>query len=296
MIPVGDEGSAREYASSPALLAEPVPLRLFGSPTNGDVLVPPRHVIDEIIRGVAIARLDASRIDQLCAVQKRWRSELSDLRFVYDRPRSYFEALLRGNGIVLGAFFAKELVGFSTVRFLSSAPELDHLCPFVPPAERDQVAVNSSTLVDARFRHCQVFARLYAERLRMVRALGFTHSVGIIFLLNRGSLAMAFRHGFLIRGTLVDQDGPNLLLHLDHRVVRRSRDGAARAQPERIVPLTDFEGHQAATAADLAGYGLHPGPAVSYRAMLPAPTSETRRPDRIDGQRADQPQHQDGTF
>lgn len=197
--------------------------------------------------------LQPAQLDQLTALHRRAWDALPDRRFVYNRDRCYFEALVRGDGTVVGAFLDGALIGYSAVCFRPTEQQLDELCPFLAPVDRQRVAIHGSTLIDPSFRNRQVFTRLYGERIRLTQSAGFAHSVGIAFLLNRGSLAIAFRSGFTIRGTLVDPD-PNLVVHLEH--ARGGGTHSLRDGLERRVDLADFDGHCSAIRSGLAGYRL----------------------------------------
>jgi GNAT superfamily N-acetyltransferase len=198
-----------------------------------------------------LRRVRPHEIDALLSFAERAYGELPDKRFVYFRRRPDFEGLLAGGGCIIGAFVQDRVVGFSAFAFHPPAEEVAKLCPFVPPAERAAVAINRTTLIDQRFRRRGLASRLHTERHRMMREVGCRHSVGIVFLPNHHSLAQGLRMGRVVRGTLIDRDGPNLVTHLDLR-----RTPLRRPSADRAVALADFEGHRDAIADGLRGYRL----------------------------------------
>lgn len=192
-----------------------------------------------------------SEIDALLDFEERALRELPDKRFVYFHERSYFEALLAGAGVVIAVFTQDGIIGVSACELQPSAEKVAKLCPFLPSVERGAVAINGATLIDQRHRSRGLGRRLHTERLRLTRERGCLHSIGIIFLLNHRSLALTFRMGRFVRGTWIDQDGPNFVTHHDLR-----RTQVRRSSPNHTVELVDFDGHRAAIADGLWGYKL----------------------------------------
>lgn len=161
---------------------------------------------------------------------------LPDSSFLYAQSTEFFERLISGEGVVVGAFRNDRLVAYGAVilpqaRVLRRRYDLSHL-----GIDDSAVAFGSGCGVHPDHRRAGLFSRLLAERTRQAHLLGCSHVTGVVSPRNATSLRAAHGLGHALAGIHRDQDGENFLL-ITPAVGRLP----VPATPMLTVPLADAE-------------------------------------------------------
>ncbi|MGE0669191.1 MAG: GNAT family N-acetyltransferase [Sphingomonadales bacterium] len=169
---------------------------------------------------------------------------LEDPGFLYARELRFFEDLLEGGGIVVGAEAEGCLVGYAAM--FARAREVNGFAADVRHLglSAADIAETAGAAVDPDHQRHGVFPLLFAERFRHLRALRVPLVAFLVARGNIGSLKITLRAGCLPVANHPDADGDNILLVkcLDGRPEPRADDGLfvpLAAWPEHFAILDD---------------------------------------------------------
>jgi GNAT superfamily N-acetyltransferase len=192
--------------------------------------------MDDPAERYALRVLEAGDLADVIALHGEILRSLLDSSFLYAQSAEFFEHLITGEGVVVGAFREGRLVAYGAVilpeaRVLRRHYDLSHL-----GIDGSAIAFGSGCGVHADHRRAGLFSRLIAERTRQARLRGCSHVTGVVSPRNDASLRATHLLGHAVVGIHHDQDGENFLL-----IIPAAAPFTAPTACALTVPLADAE-------------------------------------------------------
>jgi len=160
-----------------------------------------------------IRALGQDDLPQLTRLHKRVIRHIGGKKdlLIVERDGAYFLEILSELGIVVGAFFGKDLVGYSSLRYPQIGEENFGTYAGLPISEFPFLAHSNGSMVDPGHRGHGLHRAMAGRRTQTARALGLRHLLSEVHGSNPPSLRNLFALGFKIRGTK-HEDGDDFLI------------------------------------------------------------------------------------
>ena len=134
---------------------------------------------------------------------------------IVERGDSYFEKILSGLGLVIGAFSEDRLIGYSSLRYPQAGEENFGHYAGLPPSEFPFLAHSNGSMVDLEYRGRGLHQAMAHQRTEAAKTLGLRHLLSEVHGSNPPSLRNLFALGFNVRGIKHENGDDFLIFHQD---------------------------------------------------------------------------------